>query len=349
MRFIHTADNHIGAAPSRRLFPARDTYLKRLNECEDAFFRLLEQAASDDYEAVIIAGDWFDHPRVSRSTLKRLEAAITHTNIPIVVILGNHDAFAHEARFSVLQHPLVHLLTKESPSVVIGDVTFVGQATHVFDYERLTELLTTVSTPQTVLLLHGDIQNAKDDHYLTSLAKLKKLPVDYLALGHIHQHAFLAPHIAYSGNLEPHDPSETGQKGFISVDLSAKQFTFVPTASREVRHLTFHFEEEDLSQIAKTLIEEVLEKDRQTHLYRLTLTGNKPIDEENIERLEARLNEAFYAYELRDERTPNIDKEALLNNYQNTVIATLLEADTGDDDEALALALEALLETEERR
>ena len=349
MRFIHTADIHIGASPSRRLFKTRDTYLKRLNECEDAFFRVLEHAVTEHYEAILVAGDWFDHPRVARSTLKRLEDAITQANLPVVVILGNHDAFAHEARFAVLDHPLVHVLTKDNPTLTLGDVTFIGQATHAFDLDQLHTHLENTSSTYKVVLLHGDVQNNKDEHYLTSLTKLKKLSADYVALGHIHQHAFVAPNIAYSGNLEPHDPSETGEKGFISVDLAKKAFTFVPFSLREVRHETMHFQDEDHAQMASAWLQHVVEADRQRHLYRLILTGTKGLEETSLERLEARLDDAFYAYELRDERRPNIDHAALLKNYQNTIIATLLEADDGDDDEALALALEALLETEETR
>jgi DNA repair protein SbcD/Mre11 len=51
--------------------------------------------------------------------------------------------------------------------------------------------------------------------------------------GHIHLHQFLAPHMAYAGNLEPFDISETGPKGYILGDLSQNSFTFVASSKRQ--------------------------------------------------------------------------------------------------------------------
>lgn len=350
MRFIHTADSHLGASPSRRLFKRHEDYLKRLNECEDALFKVFDYAITHKLDAMVLAGDVFDHPRVEPRLLKRLENALNQFAKPVIMILGNHDAFVDAKRFPVLNNPHVHLLTKAQPSLVIGDVTFIGQATQMFDFDTLKSMIDSANTSKKVILLHGDVINKKDDHYLTSLNQLKKLHVDYIALGHIHQHQKLTDSIVYSGNLEPMDPTETGDKGFMLIDLDKQTHMFVPSSTRQMHHITVACEgDEDDVTLTKKILESSSCYKLSQDLFRFILVGYKPLQAQALERVESRLNEQVFAYELKDERQTMIDYDALKQNYQNTLIETLLEDDDGEDGESLALALEALLETEGRR
>ena len=349
MRLIHAADIHLGASPSKRLFKDDRRYQKRLNECEDAFFRVLKVAKEENVDAVLLAGDTFDHPNIPQSLFKRMEEAITQANVPVVMILGNHDAFIRPSNVSFFSHPLVHHLTKDTPSVTLGEATFIGQATKDFDYDLLKEQIKRAISSHTVILLHGDVFNRQDDHYLTSLNKLKQLNASYIALGHIHQAKTLSESIAYSGNLEPHDPSETGEKGVFFVDLITKTHRFIRTASRLMHHHTVFVEGDcDGACLADKILKEVPEAQRQEDLVRIILKGTKPLEYEALPRVEARLDDAFYAYELVDERSLELDLETLKKDYENTIIATLLDG-VEVLDEALTLALKALLETEEKR
>ncbi len=350
MRFIHTADSHLGASPSRRLFKRHEDYLKRLNECEDALFKVFDYAIEHALDAMALAGDVFDHPRVEPRLLKRLENALNQFAKPVIMILGNHDAFVYAKRFPVLNHPHLHLLTKAQPNLVIGDVTFIGQATQAFDLDTLKRMIDVANTSKKVILLHGDVSNKKDDHYLTSLNQLKKLHADYIALGHIHQHQKLTDTIVYSGNLEPMDPSEIDDKGFMLIDLDKHTHTFVPSSTRQMHHITVACEgDEDDVTLTKKILESSSSYKLSHDLFRFVLEGYKPLQAQTLDRVESRLDEQVFAYEIKDERQTMIDYEALKQNYQNTLIETLLEDDDGEDGESLALALEALLETEGRR
>ncbi len=350
MRFIHTADSHLGASPSRRLFKRHEDYLKRLNECEDALFKVFDYAIKHEMDAIVLAGDVFDHPRIEPRLLKRLENALNQFAKPVIMILGNHDAFVDAKRFPVLNNPHLHLLTKAQASLVIGDVTFIGQATQAFDFDTLKSMIDASTTSKKVMLLHGDVINKKDDHYLTSLNQLKKLNADYIALGHIHQHQKLTDSIVYSGNLEPMDPSETGDKGFMLIDLDKHTQTFVPSSTRQMHYLTVACEgDEDDVMLTKKILESSNNYKLSQDLFRFILEGYKPLQAQALDRVESRLDEQVFAYEIKDERQTMIDYDALKQNYQNTLIETLLEDDDGEDGESLALALEALLETEGRR
>lgn len=349
MRFFHTADLHIGKRPSQPSHQSSQAYAMRLNEWEDAFFDVLDHALHENIDAVLIAGDAFDDRRVSIQTLKRLQSKLKDYPLPTLWITGNHDAY--EERFyqellAECKHAVV--LDKDQPVTVIKDTTFVGLPTHQFDLERLKHIKAECTTPYAVALLHGDVVNPKDPHYLAKASEIEACGFNYVALGHIHQHQYVSQTMVYSGSLVALDWSETGAKGYCDVTLSPYQATFIKYALREVRHLTHRVEEAMTdADIETALLTQISAHDRSTHPYRLTLDGEKALGNASIDRLEARLKPHFFALRLKDQRKLSWDLKQLKQTYANTLIDTLLEEDS--DDEALALALEALLETEESR
>ncbi len=349
MRFFHTADLHIGKRPSKASHQSTQAYATRLNEWEDAFFDVLDQALVQQVDAVVIAGDAFDDRRVFIQTLKRLQGTLKDYPIPTVWISGNHDAY-EERFYHTLLAECAHavVLDKDQPTTVIGDTTFVGLPTHQFDLSILKDLKAKVTTPHVVALLHGDVVNPRDNNFLAKAKAIEALGFDYVALGHIHNHQPLSPTLVYSGSLVALDWSETGAKGYCDVSLSPLEVTFVPHAVREVKSFTYSVEEATSdAAIEQAVVKLIAENDRQTHAYTLILTGEKALDSQSLERLEARLKPHFFALRIKDQRQRSWNLEQLRQTYAHTLIETLLEE--ASDDEALALALEALLETEESR
>ena len=76
---MHTSDCHLGS----------DT---RGNE-EAAFERAIVRARDEPVDAVLIAGDLFDHIRVPDETLQWTAEQLGKLTCPVVVIRGNHDVF----------------------------------------------------------------------------------------------------------------------------------------------------------------------------------------------------------------------------------------------------------------
>ena len=83
MKFIHTADIHLGAAPDSGMPWAAD----RGSELWETFYRLLDKAEKSNVELLLIAGDLF-HRQPLKRELKELNyrfSQLTHTRIMITL------------------------------------------------------------------------------------------------------------------------------------------------------------------------------------------------------------------------------------------------------------------------
>ncbi|ERN41449.1 exonuclease SbcD [Rubidibacter lacunae KORDI 51-2] len=86
MRIIHTADWHLG-----RKLKGRD----RTPEIELQLQALTAYAIGHEVDAVLVAGDIFDHANPSTEAERvayQFFASLQHANIPAVAIAGNHDS-----------------------------------------------------------------------------------------------------------------------------------------------------------------------------------------------------------------------------------------------------------------
>src|SRR5215510_12620139 len=94
MRFLHTADWHIGKSLRGR---------SRMSEHESALSEVLYIARMEKVDAVLVAGDIFDS-QAPNADAERLVyhflAELAALRIPAVLIAGNHD---HPGRFKALQ------------------------------------------------------------------------------------------------------------------------------------------------------------------------------------------------------------------------------------------------------
>lgn len=91
MRLLHAADLHLDAAYAGFGQLARE----RAAEVVAAFRRLPEAAAEARADAVLLAGDLFDGPHVSRETLAAVRETLARfidLCVPVFLVPGNHDA-----------------------------------------------------------------------------------------------------------------------------------------------------------------------------------------------------------------------------------------------------------------
>ena len=87
MRFIHTADIHLGAAPDK----GSPWSGKREQEIRESFYRLLDLANEEGIELLLIAGDLFHRPPLKRE-LKELNYRFESMfQTRVVMMPGNHD------------------------------------------------------------------------------------------------------------------------------------------------------------------------------------------------------------------------------------------------------------------
>src|SRR5213592_4425616 len=100
MRLLHTADWHVGRTIRGR---------SRTEEFSDALHEVVGIATQEGVDAVLVAGDLYDHrsptPEADElvfDALVRLHAA----GIPVVAIPGNHDSALRLEALSKLLRPI---------------------------------------------------------------------------------------------------------------------------------------------------------------------------------------------------------------------------------------------------
>ena len=91
VRFVHTSDIHLDTSFSAAGFPSRIGDRKR-EAIRGTFRRILESAEGEEAQLVLIAGDLFEHDRVTPDTVEFLKQQFESLgDIPVFVSPGNHD------------------------------------------------------------------------------------------------------------------------------------------------------------------------------------------------------------------------------------------------------------------
>lgn len=253
MKLLHTSDWHLG-----RQFHNQSL----LADQAEVLDQLIEYVATEQVDAVLIAGDIYDRsvPPAEAVTLlnKTLRRLCVDLAVPVIVISGNHDSperlgFGAGMMQGAGLHILSDLAQVDTPVIIPhadGDVAFYGipycQPEHVrsvfdenvrsFDeaHTFLVERIKTAFQPgqRRVLLSHCFVSGAEESDSERPLSlggadTVRWQPMrefDYIALGHLHAPQFRGEaHIRYSGSLMKYSFSEVSQKkGVTRVDLPAK-------------------------------------------------------------------------------------------------------------------------------
>ena len=91
MKLIHCADIHLNSSLSTHL--DGDKQKQRRTEILHTFLRMVDYAAEQSVDGILIAGDLFDTKKVDRATGNAVLSAITgHPEILFFYLRGNHDA-----------------------------------------------------------------------------------------------------------------------------------------------------------------------------------------------------------------------------------------------------------------
>lgn len=83
-RLLHTSDVHLGAYDFDKIGDSRA-------ELHDTFQRVIDIGLEYDVDLALIAGDFFDHARVSDDTIAFARDQLARLGAPVVIGPGNHD------------------------------------------------------------------------------------------------------------------------------------------------------------------------------------------------------------------------------------------------------------------
>lgn len=251
MRFLHTADWHLG----------RLLHKEHLTEDQDHVLQqFVEAAQTYDPDAVIVAGDIYDRavpPSNAVDVLDRtLSRLVVEAGLPVVLIAGNHDSPDRlDFGSSILEKQGLHVLCKPRTDPIVltdehGPVYVAGfpyaqpaEARQVFtsappirSHEAVVSAQMDHLRPQipadarSIAVAHIFAQNGTvGDSERTLVGGAETVPVelfdgfDYVALGHLHRRQQVGGgHIRYAGSPLKYSFSEHNHpKSFFVVDMDA--------------------------------------------------------------------------------------------------------------------------------
>ncbi len=220
MLIAQLADIHLGHR-QYGLDERLEDYNRAFLRAVDELVRLREERGLD---TAIISGDFFDTQRPSPSIyitaikgLMRLREA----GIRVIAIRGNHDSSVInpvENPLTVL-HQMGLIQYLDNQYVDLGGVRVIGVGTVYTDMQN--KLINSLNALRgggvNIAVIHQYIEGApyiypmpNVDVFMVNEKPLAQLGIDYLAVGHIHEHGLRHPRInaVYPGSLEIWDARE---------------------------------------------------------------------------------------------------------------------------------------------
>lgn len=278
MRFLHTADLHIGK---------RVNEFSMLEDQEYILRRMLEIADREQVDAVLIAGDVYDKQIPSAEAVRLFDWFLTRLNgrkLPVFVISGNHDSVERlsfgarimeengvyltqsydgapvPVRLEDAYGPLnIWMLPFLKPAVVKRFFPDQGIETYQDALKAVIGQMDLNRKERNLLIAHqfvtGAVTGGSEDSVEVFVGGVENVdasvfePFDYTALGHIHRaQAAGAEKIRYSGTPLKYSFAEIGHKKSVTiVDLKEKGTLEVRQVSlkplREMRKLRGRYED----------------------------------------------------------------------------------------------------------
>jgi DNA repair exonuclease SbcCD nuclease subunit len=162
---------------------------------------VIDIALDEQAGLVILAGDTFDHDRVSAATADRVIAELARLHQPVVVIPGNHDAIDQTSIYRRVDlgqaGTHVHFVGDPDGAELIFDELAVavwarGIADHSPQNRPLEGARPSDEKYWRIVIAHGLYVAAGEQSYRSSQIhhdEIAALDCDYLALGHIHRYS----------------------------------------------------------------------------------------------------------------------------------------------------------------
>jgi DNA repair exonuclease SbcCD nuclease subunit len=179
------------AGPALRLLHVSDLHLE---EPDDAYHVsvLAGLATSRAAGALLIAGDFFDHGRVSDATLAAIGSALGQVRVPVVILPGNHDPYMPGSAYTRAGLGAnVHVLSTpggETWHLAELDLDIWGRPHCSYeDFRPMADVPPRGRATWQVAMAHGHLTRGPADlrhAYLISPAEIAGSGRDYVALGH---------------------------------------------------------------------------------------------------------------------------------------------------------------------
>ena len=177
---------------------------------QQAFSSVVDLAIEREADALLIAGDLFDHNRVKPEIVHWVANELNRYRGPVVLLVGNHDVF-HETsvhRKHDLRNLYEHLYMLDQPDGSLfdlpeTDISIWGRAMleHAPEFQPLLNAPKARPDKWNVIAAHGLVNAEAGRSSPIYTHDLNELDADYVALGHVHIHSVVheTPLSLYSG------------------------------------------------------------------------------------------------------------------------------------------------------
>jgi len=268
MKFIHAADIHLDS-PLCGLARYEGVPLEQIqNATRKALINLVNVACQEAVDFILLAGDLYDVDWKDYNTglfFNQQMTKLREANIPVYIVLGNHDAGNSITKELRLPENVTRFSTTEPETFVLEhlSVAIHGQS---FANKMVTEDLSAhypnaIPGLFNIGMLHTALTGRQDHapYAPCSLPGLLAHGYDYWALGHVHKREVVheKPWVVFSGNLQGRHVRETGRKGCTLVEVLGSQITLTHLALA-----VLHWEVCPVDVSAVTQPEEVIDRAR---------------------------------------------------------------------------------------
>jgi len=190
LRMLHTSDVHIGYVSSNE----GDHH----DVCQCPIHALVGAVHEHEVDVLMVAGDLFDHARLTEDTIHSTLELLASSGVPVVIIPGNHDVH-DEASLWERCRPQVDgsgvLLLDELDGTMLelfeGTLRIWGKAMaeHEPGYRPLSDVPQRPDDGWFVVAGHGHLNLTPEDVHRSSPItheEIAQTSADYVALGHWH-------------------------------------------------------------------------------------------------------------------------------------------------------------------
>ena len=185
MKFIHTADLHLGYGYSSSFSPELNERLKE--DRKRVLSDIIDISITKNVDAIFIAGDLFDTFKPSQELYKFVKEEFERTDKKIFLVCGNHDPLTPESIYN-FPFPENVIVFPETIGRYAGEefdvYGFSFASPHKTD-NTFSGFKVCDENKVNIMLIHGELVN--ESFYNPVLIRdIEESGLDYLALGHIH-------------------------------------------------------------------------------------------------------------------------------------------------------------------
>lgn len=280
LRFLHTADLHIGLKYSSGI---KEETRKLLFENQLKVLKnIVDISIERKADVLLIAGDLFDSSSVSKELGDRVFKILGECSIPVLIACGNHDPKVQGSIYEKCEIPEnIYIFKEEVEKYSFDDFDVYGMSfisSHKTD-NSFVNFMAEDSSRINILLTHGE--TVKESFYNpVDVSSLSEKGIDYLALGHIHKEdgvkKYKNMYYAYSGSPQNLSFKETEKASVIygEIDKERGFFEKISVFENEFKNIMVDItDSRSNDDIISLIMKEVSKSDISRTLFKVNLQG----------------------------------------------------------------------------